>query len=187
MGGVALSLLLPAEWTLVLCLRGFLMGEYVASRDLVAGTVYLVMLGLFALMPLLVARRGEYGSMSPNRFRQFAHQAYLNLETYRKTGTPVATPVWFAEAHGIFYIYSLEHAGKVKRIRQNPHVRIVPCDMRGRPKGEWVDATARILDAQGAARGHQLLNQKYGWIKHIGDAVSWLRRRQRVVIAIDLA
>jgi uncharacterized protein len=124
--------------------------------------------------------------MSPNHFSQFAHQTYLNLETYRNTGAPVATPVWFAEAHGTFYIYSLAHAGKVKRIRNNPHVRIVPCNVRGHPAGAWVDATARILDAQGAARGHQLLNRKYGWLKRIGDAVSRLRRRPRVVIAIEL-
>ena len=124
--------------------------------------------------------------MRTNRFTQFAHQKYLNLETYRNSGKPVATPVWFAEAHGTFYIYSLAHAGKVKRIRHNPRVRIVPCDVRGNPKGEWVDATARILDEHGAARGHQLLNQKYGWMKRIGDAVSRLRRRPRVVIAIDL-
>jgi uncharacterized protein len=124
--------------------------------------------------------------MSLNRFTQFAHQKYLNLETYRKTGTPVATPVWFAEEHGTFYIYSLAHAGKVKRIRHNPWVRIVPCDVRGNPAGAWVEAKARILDAQGAALGHTLLNQKYGWMKRIGDAFSRLRRRQRVVIAIDL-
>jgi hypothetical protein len=42
--------------------------------------------------------------MSPNQFTQFAHQKYLNLETYRNTGQPVATPVWFAEDHGTFYI-----------------------------------------------------------------------------------
>jgi PPOX class probable F420-dependent enzyme len=124
--------------------------------------------------------------MSPNRFSQFAHQKYLNLETYRKTARPVATPVWFAEAQGTFYIYSLATAGKVKRIRNNPKVRIVPCNVRGHPTGEWIDAQARILDEQGAAWGHQLLNQKYGWIKRIGDAVSHLRRRQRVVIAINL-
>jgi PPOX class probable F420-dependent enzyme len=118
--------------------------------------------------------------MSPNRFTQFAHQRYLNLETYRKTGQPVAKPVWFAERHGTFYIYTLATAGKVKRIRHTPR------DVRGNPKGEWVDAAARILDAAGAALGHQLLNQKYGWMKRIGDAVSWLRRRQRVVIAIDV-
>jgi uncharacterized protein len=123
--------------------------------------------------------------MSPHQFTQFARQRYLNLETYRKNGRPVATPVWFVEEHGTFYIYSLAHAGKVKRIRRKPHVRIVPCDVRGYPKGDWVEATARILDEDGAARGHQLLNQKYGWVKRIGDAVSQLRRRQRVVIAID--
>jgi hypothetical protein len=56
-GCVALGFLLVAEWTMVLWLRGLTMGEYVASRDPVAGTVYLVMLGVFAVMPLLVARR----------------------------------------------------------------------------------------------------------------------------------
>ena len=56
-GGVALGFLLIAELTMVLWLRGLTMGEYVASRDPVAGTVYLVMLGVFAIMPLLVARR----------------------------------------------------------------------------------------------------------------------------------
>jgi hypothetical protein len=58
MGGFALGLLLAAEWVLVLWLRGLSIGEYVAGRDPVSGTVYLVMLGLFALMPLFVARRG---------------------------------------------------------------------------------------------------------------------------------
>jgi uncharacterized protein len=124
--------------------------------------------------------------MHTNGFTQFAQQKYLNLETYRKTGIPVATPVWFAEELGTFYIYSLAHSGKVKRIRNNPKVSIVPCDARGHPMGEWVTAQARILDAHGTARGHQLLNQKYGWLKRLGDVVSRLRRRERVVIAIDL-
>jgi PPOX class probable F420-dependent enzyme len=124
--------------------------------------------------------------MSTNRFTPFTHQTYLNLETYRNTGTPVTTPVWFAEEHGTFYIYSLAHAGKVNRIRNNPRVRIVPCDVRGNPRGEWVEAKVRILDERGAALGHQLLNQKYGWMKRIGDAFSQLRQRQRVVIAIDM-
>jgi hypothetical protein len=56
-GLVALGLLLAAELTFVLRLQGLTVDEYLASRDLVAGTVYVVMLGLFAMMPLLVARR----------------------------------------------------------------------------------------------------------------------------------
>lgn len=58
-GLISLGLLLLAELTLVLWLRGLTLGEYFASRDPVAGTVYLVMLGVFAIMPVLVASRGH--------------------------------------------------------------------------------------------------------------------------------
>ena len=57
MGCVALGLLLVAEFTLVLWLRGLSISDYLASRDPVSGTVYYMMLGVFAIMPLLVARR----------------------------------------------------------------------------------------------------------------------------------
>ena len=57
MGCIALALLLVAEFTLVLWLRGLSISEYLASRDPVSGTVYYVMLGIFAIMPLVVARR----------------------------------------------------------------------------------------------------------------------------------
>lgn len=57
MGGIALGLMLIAEFTLVLWLRGFSIREYVASRDPVAGAVYYVMPGAFAVLPLPVARR----------------------------------------------------------------------------------------------------------------------------------
>ena len=57
MGCVALGLLLVAEFTLVLWLRGLSISEYLASQDPVSGTVYYIMLGVFAIMPLLVARR----------------------------------------------------------------------------------------------------------------------------------
>jgi hypothetical protein len=56
-GFIALGLLLAAELAVILALRGPTIAEYFASRDPVAGTVYLVLLGIFAVMPLLVARR----------------------------------------------------------------------------------------------------------------------------------
>ena len=124
--------------------------------------------------------------MSTDSLTQFANQKYLNMETHRKTGKPVATPVWFAEENGTLYIYSLVNVGKVKRLRNNPKVRIMPCDVRGTPKGEWVEAKALILDEREATLGHKLLNKKYGWVKRIGDAFSKLRQRQRVVIAMEI-
>ena len=56
-GLVALALLLAAEFAVVLRLRGLSIAEYVATRDPVAGAVYLLSLGFFALAPLLVVRR----------------------------------------------------------------------------------------------------------------------------------
>src|SRR2546426_1908957 len=57
MGLLALGLLLGAEFTFVLWLQGLTISEYLAGRDPVAGTAYLVALGVFAVMPLFVARR----------------------------------------------------------------------------------------------------------------------------------
>jgi len=59
LGGVALSLLLAAELTLVLWLQGMPLSEYLAKRDPVSGTVYCAMLAVFAAMPLVIGR-GHY-------------------------------------------------------------------------------------------------------------------------------
>jgi hypothetical protein len=56
MGGIALGLMVAAEFGLVLWVRGLSIREYLATRDPVAGTVYYVMLGVFAVMPVLVAK-----------------------------------------------------------------------------------------------------------------------------------
>jgi len=56
-GCVALVLLLACELTVVLWLQGVTVREYLASRDPVAGRVYILMLGVFAVMPALHARR----------------------------------------------------------------------------------------------------------------------------------
>ena len=121
----------------------------------------------------------------PDPIAQFANAKYLNLETFRKTGVGVRTPVWFAREKDIFYIYTLPDMGKTKRIRNNPKVRIAPCDMRGNLRGAWVDAHARICDGTEAAHGQELLRRKYGWMKIVGDFFSRLRGRTQVVIAID--
>jgi PPOX class probable F420-dependent enzyme len=128
--------------------------------------------------------------MSDAKLDQFANQKYLNLETYRKTGAAVATPVWFAQKHDEdgdeIYIYSLAEAGKVKRIRNNSRVRVMPCDFRGGPKGEWVEATARIIDGAEADKAQRLLDKKYGLMKRIGNIYSRIMKRPRAAIAIRL-
>jgi hypothetical protein len=130
----------------------------------------------------------------PDAVTQFANAKYLNLETFRKSGIGVCTPVWFAQAPAqsegargpeVFYVYSEADAGKVKRIRNNPKVRVAPCDMRGNLRGAWVEGRARICAAEEAALGQQLLRHKY-WLKIVGDFFGRLLRHENEVIAIVL-
>ena len=124
--------------------------------------------------------------MSEEKIGQFEGQKYLNLESYRKSGAAVATPVWFADDGNELYIYSLADAGKVKRIRNNPRVRVMPCDFRGGSKGDWVDATARIIDGAEADKAQRLLDKKYGLMKRIGNIYSGIMKRARAAIAIRI-
>jgi uncharacterized protein len=123
----------------------------------------------------------------PDAVAQFANAKYLNLETFRKTGVGVRTPVWFAQEKAVFYIYTLPDAGKTKRTRNNPKVRVAPCDMRGNLRGAWVDARARICEGAEAVHGQDLLRRKYGWMKVVGDFFSRMRGRTQTVIAVDMS
>jgi len=116
---------------------------------------------------------------------QFTGHKYLNLETYRRTGDPLRTPVWFAEDRGVFYVYSLADAGKIKRIRRNPSVRIAPCSFRGDLLGTWLNARARILEGAEADRGDELLDKKYGWQRKLGNLWRRVVPKERAVVAIE--
>jgi PPOX class probable F420-dependent enzyme len=122
--------------------------------------------------------------MSDEAHRSLSGRKYISLETYRRNGTPVRTPVWFAEADGVLYVYSLANAGKVKRIRANPRVRVAPCDLRGNLRGEWLEAEARVVEGEEERRGHELLNRKYRPWKSLGDFFSRLRGRRQAILVI---
>ena len=113
----------------------------------------------------------------------FSGHKYLSLETFRKTGVGVRTPLWFAEEDGELLLYTLADSGKVKRRRNNPRVRIAPSDMRGKVLGGLLDAQARFLEGEDARRANQALNQKY-WLKGFFDWTSKLRKTPRVYIAV---
>ena len=123
----------------------------------------------------------------PNALSPFAGRNYISLESFRKNGKGVAVPVWFAEEDGILYVYSEAASGKVKRIRNNPRVRVAPCDMRGRVKGDWVDATARILEGAEARRADDRLNAKYRFQKRLLGFFARFRPRPRAYLAITLS
>ena len=117
--------------------------------------------------------------------QQFNNQKYLNLETYRKSGQAMPTPVWFVEDGGAYYIRTVQNAGKVKRARNNPSVRIVPCGQRGEVKGEWVRGVASIATPAEAGKVDRLLNQKYGLLKRLFDLMQRGRGADVIKVVVN--
>src|SRR2546426_7863017 len=98
---------------------------------------------------------------------QFVREKHISLETYRKTGAAVRTPVWFIEENGELFVRTDSSTGKIKRIRNNPRVRIAPCNARGTIKGTWVDGEARMIESESSEHVFSLLRKKYGIIYRI--------------------
>jgi PPOX class probable F420-dependent enzyme len=125
-------------------------------------------------------------------FAAFRDHKYLSLETFKKSGESVKTPVWFAadpttdlDGDGArLYIYTIGNTGKVKRIRNNGHVKIAPCTIKGKLLGEWVNAGAEIVTGEVAASGMGLLNKKYFPWKQLLGLFALFSRRERVVMRI---
>jgi PPOX class probable F420-dependent enzyme len=125
-------------------------------------------------------------------FTAFRDHKYISLETFKKSGEGVKTPVWFAAdpsrdlgGDGArLYIYTIGNAGKVKRIRNNGRVKIAPCTIKGEPLGEPVDAEAEIVTGEVASQAMRLLNKKYFPFKQILGFFALFSRRERIVMAI---
>jgi PPOX class probable F420-dependent enzyme len=117
---------------------------------------------------------------------EFGEAKYLNLETYRRSGTGVRTPVWFAAASGeaALYVYTTADSGKVKRIRGNGAVRLARCDARGNVTGAWVEAFAEIGDKTAFDRGMRLINRKYWPWKRLLDLAACLAPGHRRVMLL---
>ncbi|MBB5805095.1 PPOX class probable F420-dependent enzyme [Saccharothrix ecbatanensis] len=111
---------------------------------------------------------------------------YLLLITFRKNGAAVPTPVWVAGEGGTLYAWSAADAGKVKRIRRSGDVRIGPCDIKGKPTGEQIPATARLLDQAGSDRVRSLIAKKYGVMGRITLFGSRLRRGREGTVGIEI-
>jgi PPOX class probable F420-dependent enzyme len=118
--------------------------------------------------------------------RQFKDQEYINLETYRKNGTGVKTPVWFVEDNARLYVRTVADSWKVKRIKNHSQVKVVPCKSQGQPIGDWVTASAQQLKNPVREQAiNKQLNQKYGILKYMFDLMGKVRRHQMITLEIS--
>jgi PPOX class probable F420-dependent enzyme len=98
---------------------------------------------------------------------------YAVLVTFRRDGTAVPTPVWFALLDDRRVVTATEErTAKVRRIRHNPRVRVFPSDPRGKPLGAGVEGTARILEsADERESAEAALDRHYGRKRRIYERV----------------
>lgn len=118
-------------------------------------------------------------------FDSLTSQQYLNLETFRKTGVSVKTPVWFVMDGDILYVRTGANSGKVKRIRNNGQANVAPCKADGTLLGEWIAAQAReVRDAETGQKVNRLLDRKYGLMKKLFGLFSAFQRHKETILEI---
>lgn len=99
----------------------------------------------------------------PHPFEYLEGEKYIRLTTFRKSGEPVATPVWFAFHDGRLHITTDADSGKMKRIRNNPRVLISPCNMRGKPTGPSVEGLGKNVKDEDTGEAERALRRKH-WL-----------------------
>lgn len=119
-----------------------------------------------------------------DEIKAFEHQQYMNVETYRKSGAAVQTPVWFVELNGELCFTTETRSGKVKRLRRDPAVRVAPCKVNGELLGDWYSGTARFLSAEETPLVDKIFSRKYGFQKFLFGLLGKLQRRERVFLGI---
>lgn len=92
---------------------------------------------------------------------QLKEGKHISIKTFRKNGEGAATPVWFLEDKGKFYICTGGMTYKVKRIRNNPEVQIAASDGSGNLKGEYFEGKARIMAKDEVDPMYTLFRKKY--------------------------
>jgi uncharacterized protein len=123
--------------------------------------------------------------VSGSTFARFDNRnKYISLETFKKNGEGVKTPVWFVLHDDALYAYTEADSWKVKRIRNNPRVRVALCTVRGRVIGPWVDGTASFVEGSERLVADRLLDRKY-FLKVIFNWLTKINRHTRVMIKIQ--
>ncbi|MFI6285208.1 PPOX class F420-dependent oxidoreductase [Streptomyces sp. NPDC051018] len=109
----------------------------------------------------------------------FAAARYISVTTFRKNGTGVATPVWFAENGGKLYVWTNSDSWKVRRLRADSRVVVSVCDMRGKVAegAPSAEGTGELLDRAGTDEVRRLVARKYSWQFWLVDLPATLVRR----------
>ena len=124
--------------------------------------------------------------MNERKLDQFLNKEYIRLETFKRNGQIVVTPVWFVVDDGTIFVRSYANSGKVKRMRNNSYVKIAPSDALGKPHGVTIEGTAVRVDGDKEIKISQLLYRKYGLKKMSFDLWGAIKQLDWAVFAIKV-
>ncbi|HEY5159031.1 MAG TPA: hypothetical protein VII93_13810 [Anaerolineales bacterium] len=98
-----------------------------------------------------------------NPLDQFTDQPNLNLETSRRCGAGMKTPVWFVQQGEILFVRTKADSGKVKRNRNISRINFCPWQVEGEPIGNWSAARGREVPSTSTFEEsfHRLFEMKY--------------------------
>lgn len=113
--------------------------------------------------------------------QQLAIVKCVSLTTFKKDGSAVRTPVWFAEDAGKLYFKTRNDSWKYKRIRNNPRVSVAPCTMRGTVTGPEFAGRARILPTNEWDAPRKAIRAKY-WLTRLPF---WSRRNEFIEVELE--
>mgnify|MGYP003116469110 CR=1 FL=1 len=97
-------------------------------------------------------------------------EKYILLTTFKRDGTPVATPVWAVPLDGgDIGFWTSSGSGKAKRLAHTSRVTVQPCDARGNAKDGTspTEATARVVSGDDMAEIRRKVTEKYGFMTKI--------------------
>ncbi|MCA9562011.1 MAG: PPOX class F420-dependent oxidoreductase [Myxococcales bacterium] len=105
-------------------------------------------------------------------------EKYINVETFKRDGSGVKTPVWFAIDGETLVFLTNRNSWKVKRLRRNPAVRFAVCDVRGKVRGEWFDGECSLLvERSEEKRAEARLKSHYRVAWPLFKLGAWVGRR----------
>lgn len=111
--------------------------------------------------------------------RSLEGENYINMETFKRDGSGVKTPVWFAHSGDGLVLFTDSRSWKVKRLARNDKVRVAACNMRGGVHGEWFDGSCHVLEGDEAKAAHKALTKKYWLLMRVGNVAAGLAGRSK--------
>jgi uncharacterized protein len=111
-----------------------------------------------------------------NAIDTLGRQKYVLLETHKRDGSWVGTPVSIVEQDGRLFFRAYDASGKAKRLKNFREVKVTPSNYRGKTSGATMAGVADLLSGDEDARVRALLAAKYPLLQ--GRLVPWMHKRK---------